>query len=230
MPVVIYSITKANCAVYFYDCQLYQVSISTTTYTIYILSEYIYYTYAIFVIGKDLPFQSPSRLINRKKIHCKCCIRQGLVICMLNRPELHFISHHAICTAPLISITRHLGKLSRLVAEEDVSGVEERLGQIKTSFGQFEETHDAYHNLLTENNDIVASEEWFWNIEASYIDGVKTAKHWLSSLNNSINVKPVGHDEPVVDVAKLIALMSVPKLEIDKFSRDLQFLMRLLTL
>ena len=31
MPVVIYSITKAKCAVYFYDCQLYQVSISTTT-------------------------------------------------------------------------------------------------------------------------------------------------------------------------------------------------------
>ena len=118
------------------------------------------------------------------------------------------------------AITRHLGKLSRLVAEEDVSSVEERLAQIKTSFGQFEETHDAYHNLLTENNDIVASEEWFGNIEASYIDGVKTAKHWLSALNNSINVKPVGHDEPVVDVAKLIALMSVPKLEIDKFSGD----------
>ena len=118
------------------------------------------------------------------------------------------------------AITRHLGKLSRLVVEEDVSGVEERLVQIKTSFGQFEETHDAYHNLLTENNDIVASEEWFGNIEASYIDGVQTAKPWLSSLNNSINVKPEGHDEPVVDVAKLVALMSVPKLEIDKFSGD----------
>ena len=31
-----------------------------------------------------MPFQSASRHINRK--HCKCCIHQGLVICMLNRP------------------------------------------------------------------------------------------------------------------------------------------------
>ena len=109
---------------------------------------------------------------------------------------------------------------SAIVAEKGVSGVEERLVQIKMPFGQFEETHDAYHNLLTENNDIVAIEEWFGNIEASYIDGVQTAKHWLCSLNNSINVKPECHDEPLVDVAKLVALMSVPKLEIDKFSGD----------
>ena len=39
-----------------------------------------------FVIEKDLLFQSASRHINRNKIHCKCCIHQGLVICMLNRP------------------------------------------------------------------------------------------------------------------------------------------------
>ena len=84
MPVVIYSITKAKCPVYFYDCQLYQVSISTTTYTIYFFSEYIYYTYAIFVIGKDLLFDSASRLMNKNKIHCKCCFRQGLAICILN--------------------------------------------------------------------------------------------------------------------------------------------------
>ena len=37
-----------------------------------------------FVIGKHLLFQSASRHIKRK--HCKCCIHQGLVICMLNRP------------------------------------------------------------------------------------------------------------------------------------------------
>ena len=85
MPVVIYSITKAKCPMYFYDCQLYKVSISTT-YTVYIFSEYIYYTYAIFGIGKYLLFQSASRLINRNKIYCKCCIHQGLIICMLNRP------------------------------------------------------------------------------------------------------------------------------------------------
>ena len=39
-----------------------------------------------FVIGKDLLFQSASRHINRNKIHCKCSIHQGLVICMLNPP------------------------------------------------------------------------------------------------------------------------------------------------
>ena len=59
MPVVIYSITKAKCAVYFYDCQLYQVSIFTTTYTI----DIDFYHNIYFVIGKDLLFQSASRLV-----------------------------------------------------------------------------------------------------------------------------------------------------------------------
>ena len=40
------------------------------------------------------------------------------------------------------AITRHLGTLERLVAEEDVDNVKERLNTIKGSFQVFETAHD----------------------------------------------------------------------------------------
>ena len=45
------TITNANCAVYFYDCHLYQVSISPTTYYIYndILTYVIYISLYIMI-------------------------------------------------------------------------------------------------------------------------------------------------------------------------------------
>ena len=43
------------------------------------------------------------------------------------------------------AITRHLGTLERLVAEEDVDDVKERLDIVKGSFREFEIAHDLYH-------------------------------------------------------------------------------------
>ena len=70
--------------------------------------------------------------------------------------------------------------------------------------------------MLTEDDDIGVSEEWF---ETDYIEGVKTAKHWLKSLNTSASVRSE-RDQPVGSQAELLALMSMPKEEIDKFSGD----------
>ena len=38
-------------------------------------------------------------------------------------------------------VTRHLGTLGRLIAEEDVDGVQHRLESAIHSFAEFEETH-----------------------------------------------------------------------------------------
>ena len=46
------------------------------------------------------------------------------------------------------AITRHLGKLSRLRTENDIDGVVE-LEKLKTSFDNFEQSHDDYHSFCT---------------------------------------------------------------------------------
>ena len=51
-------------------------------------------------------------------------------------------------------MTRHLGTLERLVAEEDVDAVQSRLDSVKRSFGAFEETHNTYHDTLQNEDGI----------------------------------------------------------------------------
>ena len=43
-------------------------------------------------------------------------------------------------------VTRHLGTLERLVAEEDADGVQRRLESVIRSFAEFEENHVSYHD------------------------------------------------------------------------------------
>ncbi len=58
-------------------------------------------------------------------------------------------------------VTRHLGMLERLVAEEDVDAVQSRLDSVKRSFGEFEETHNTYHERIENEDEIEASDTWF---------------------------------------------------------------------
>ena len=58
------------------------------------------------------------------------------------------------------AITRHLGTLERLVADEDVDDVKERLDIVKGSFRDFEIAHDIYHDGLVEDDDIEESDTW----------------------------------------------------------------------
>ena len=66
------------------------------------------------------------------------------------------------------AVTRHLGMLERLVAEEDVDAVQSRLDSLKRSFGEFEDTHNTYHDTLDED-EIEASDAWFGD---NYADDV----------------------------------------------------------
>ena len=76
-------------------------------------------------------------------------------------------------------VTRHLGTLERLVAEEDIDGVRSRLDRVKHSFDEFEDTHNNYRDSLENEEEIEASDAWFQDMQTTYVAGVKAAKAWL---------------------------------------------------
>ena len=120
------------------------------------------------------------------------------------------------------AITRHLGTLERLVAEEDVDDVKERLDIVKRSFRDFEIAHDLYHDGLVEDDDVEESDSWFQQVQTSYVAGVRSAKAWLKTQEDDGAIeREVAVDRSdimsAITQSDLINSLNVPKVEIDKF-------------
>lgn len=73
--------------------------------------------------------------------------------------------------------------MRRLISEGDIKGVKDRLAKLKLSFT----AHDTYHDMLSEESEISASEQWFSEVENNYIIGVTTAKQWLHDQDDNIS-------------------------------------------
>ena len=117
------------------------------------------------------------------------------------------------------AITRHLGTLDRLIAEEEIKQVKDRLEKISVAFLRFETSHDEYNELLKDADDgIEASDRWFHDVQNVYVNGVKSARAWLRSQAciPSTPTVPTSFSTP----PDLIRLLSIPKVEIDKFDGD----------
>ena len=120
------------------------------------------------------------------------------------------------------AITRHLGTLERLVAEEDVDDVKERLDIVKGSYRDFEIAHDLYHDGLVDDDDIEESDSWFQQVQTSYVAGVRSAKAWLKTQEDDGAIErevAVNRSDMMSAIAQsdLINSLNVPKVEIDKF-------------
>ena len=127
------------------------------------------------------------------------------------------------------AITRHLGTLECLMAEDSYDEVLDRLKVIKNSFAQLEEAHDSYINSLTtlSDDELLQNEQWLSEVQGNYTAGVRAARQWLKDNGQlvSVDVKPtVKCDIPPPpcgsvksDNTELIDMLSIPKLELDKF-------------
>ena len=119
------------------------------------------------------------------------------------------------------AITRHLGSLSRHIAEGKTKLIHERLDKIQASFTEFEQINNAYLTTLTEESDLDESEAWFAEIEGRYIAGVTSANDWLheNEQQTSKNHGNVSSDQgAVAGVNKdILNMLTIPKLEIDTF-------------
>ena len=112
-------------------------------------------------------------------------------------------------------VTRHLGTLDRLIAEEDVDGVQNRLESAIHSFAEFEETHVSYHDALVNEEEIQASDTWFSDMQTTYVTSVKAAKLWLRTQAARVDLDMA--NPPAVTRDDLLHYMHLPKVELDKF-------------
>ena len=112
-------------------------------------------------------------------------------------------------------VTRHLGTLERLIAEEDVDGVRNRLESVIHSFADVKEIHVSYHDTLVNEEEIQASDTWFSDMQMTYVASVIAAKTWLRTQAARVDLDMA--NPPAVTREDLLNLMHLPKVELDKF-------------
>ena len=125
------------------------------------------------------------------------------------------------------AITRHLGTLECLMAEDSYDEVLDRLKVIKNSFTQLETAHDAYINSLTtlSDDELLQNEQWLSGVQGNYTAGVRAARHWLKDNGQllSVDVKRTVKCDTAPPPCNPVksdnteSMLSIPKLELDKF-------------
>ena len=90
-------------------------------------------------------------------------------------------------------VTRHLGTLERLIAEEDVDGVRSRLESVIHSFVDFKQTHVSYHDTLVNEEEIQASDTWFSDMQTTYVASVIAAKMWLRTQAARVDLPDIAN-------------------------------------
>ena len=117
------------------------------------------------------------------------------------------------------AITRHLRTLNRLVAEENIKEAKTKLDKLQNSFKEFENSHYVYNDTLENEEEVEVSDQWFEDVQSIYTTGVKAGRSWLKAQepNPQIGQKSEEGDTSMMSHVDLAKLMSVPKVEIDKF-------------
>jgi hypothetical protein len=126
------------------------------------------------------------------------------------------------------AITRELNSVKRYIAEEDEDEIKGRLHKLKTAFVDFEASHEAYHKTLTEEKEQDESDQYLYDVQDSYINGVMEAKKWLKSLIVPVKQAPMKQDPDVhantadsdLKRHELMSLINMPKVEIKPFDGD----------
>ena len=82
-------------------------------------------------------------------------------------------------------VTRYLKTLNRHVAEANIKAVKEYKAKSQQAFDELEELHFSYHDSLTSDEDIAASEQWFTLVETPYISRMREVVEFLATNNAS---------------------------------------------
>ena len=130
------------------------------------------------------------------------------------------------------AITRTAGGLDRSISERDPAQVHLKLSTLRQQFVNFEYVHDVYHTELSDESEIIKSEEFFVNAQVDYTNCVKAAKKWLDSVDDTGVRLPLDHlkrraasgsPESVSKIQsdeKIIDLLSMPSKSLPKFSGE----------
>ena len=99
------------------------------------------------------------------------------------------------------SLTKQANQLKRYVEEGDVDVVNTRRKLYVNTFKEFDEAHENVDSTTVE------SEEYYNSVLQAYTETLKHVNVWLKDLKHEKNSE-----------SKMVKLLTLPKLEIDKFS------------
>ena len=120
------------------------------------------------------------------------------------------------------ALTRDINSVHRYMAEEKYDDVTSFLSRIEKKFSDFEAAHNAYHDALTVEAEIDASDEYFFEVQKNYVDALKTTKEWIK-LNQPDKKNPVTSEEKVdveLSRSELYNIFQLPQIKIETFYGD----------
>ena len=87
------------------------------------------------------------------------------------------------------ALTCFLGDLQHHCTESEGEAVKQKLDRLRSAFVEFQKSHDAYYDILMQDNnsaesDIDASDDWYSKVVANYYDGIAAANTWLNKADN----------------------------------------------
>ena len=120
------------------------------------------------------------------------------------------------------ALTREINATERYMAEDNIPETRQRLENVKQKFIEFEKAHEKYHDELTEEADIDVSDDYFYDVQKTYISALKHVKQWLQDNELDKKVKDEKHPATSDEMGRteILGLMNLPKLELESFDGD----------
>jgi hypothetical protein len=116
-------------------------------------------------------------------------------------------------------ITKDINLVKRFIAEDDESSLDGCVSHLKKTFSEFENLHNKIHADIKEESAEAASDAYFAEVQDKYIAALEDAKAWLKSQDVHTSVES-SEDDDSKNMHELIALMNLPKVELEVFNGD----------
>ena len=127
------------------------------------------------------------------------------------------------------NLTRQESNIKRYMAEEKKDKVEELVKKLQEDYVEFEKVQETYHASCEEQSDKDASEDYFLDVEAKYIECLMSVNTWKKSLDVIVvkqeadeqsEAKATEKESMSMFEASMLAAINMPKLELKVFDGD----------
>ena len=122
-------------------------------------------------------------------------------------------------------LTRRINEVKRAIALVKPEEVENSIPNLEKTYEDFTKAHDAFHEDLTDPNEIEESDNYFEDVSGNYVDSLLFIRKWLDDrIEKSQKVAETKNlkDERKDNVSRdeILNYMNLPKLELEKFDGD----------
>ncbi|XP_038071202.1 uncharacterized protein LOC119740069 [Patiria miniata] len=116
------------------------------------------------------------------------------------------------------AVTKQVNKIRQCIAEDNLSDIDDNVVKLKDLFKEFTAVHDEYHAMLIDDDDVDASETYFYKEQDVYISvlhSTKDVKIGVDHDNDSSTPKSGTCGD--LSREKFLGLLNLPKVELQVF-------------